>query len=133
MKYAIYNTSANTIRTWVTAASGVLPAGYSFVAEDQVPHGAIVEAPVQQAEPVPAEVSRWALREVCMDRGHDAKIAAALESLPEAIQKKAKLRWAEKPTISKDSDMIFAMQKLLKWDDAYVDELFIAADALDKS
>jgi hypothetical protein len=82
--------------------------------------------------PVPQEVPRWALREVCMNRGHEEEIAAAIESLPEPPRKKAKLRWNEKSTISRGSDMISAMQQILGWTSDYVDELFREAFALDQ-
>jgi hypothetical protein len=68
-----------------------------------------------------------------MIRGHTAAITAAIEALPEPPRDKAKNRWNHKITISRGSDMITAIQALLGWTSAYVDELFIAADVLDKS
>lgn len=82
---------------------------------------------------VPAEVSQWALKEVCLVRGHNAAIEAALNSLPEPPRTIARNRWEHKDTISRGSSMISAMQSILGWSNAYVDELFIAADTLSKS
>lgn len=82
---------------------------------------------------VPREVARWALRELCEDRGHEAEIEAALSKLPADVQRKARGRWASKDTISRGSSIISALQSILKWTDAYVDELFIEADKLSKS
>jgi hypothetical protein len=99
------------------------------------PTEAEVAAKMLEPEPVPVpqEVPTWALREVCMIRGHTEAITAAIEALPEPPRDKAKNRWNHKTTISRGSDMITAMRALLGWTSDYVDELFIAADALDKS
>ena len=82
---------------------------------------------------VPQEVPMWALKEVCVSRNHTAAIDAALSGLPEPPRVKATLRWEYKDTISRGSSMIFALQAILGWSNAYVDELFVAADALAKS
>jgi hypothetical protein len=77
---------------------------------------------------VPAEVATWALREVCMIRGHTAAIEAALANLSEPQRTIANNRWSHKPTISRASSLIVAMQAILGWTSAYVDELFTEAD-----
>ena len=82
---------------------------------------------------VPQEVPMWALREVCASRNHTAAINAALAGLPEPPRVKAMLRWEYKDTISRGSSMIALMQTRLNWTNAYVDELFVAADTLAKS
>jgi hypothetical protein len=82
---------------------------------------------------VPQEVPMWALKEVCVSRNHTAAIDAALAGLPEPPRVKATLRWEYKDTISRGSSMISALQALLGWTSAYVDELFVAADTLAKS
>lgn len=84
-------------------------------------------------DPVPQEVPMWALKEVCVSRNHMVAIDAALASLPEPLRVKATLRWEYKDTISRGSSMISALQAILGWSDAYVDELFVAADTLAKS
>lgn len=133
MSYAVYNPQTNTVRTWVTAPSGELPAGYEFREQSQVPSDASVETLHPDPIPVPNEVPTWALREVCMLRGHTAAITAALEALPEPPREIAKNRWNHKDTISRGSSMISAMQQILGWTNAYVDELFVVADELAKS
>lgn len=82
---------------------------------------------------VPQEVQMWALKEVCVSRNHTTAIDTALAGLPEPPRVKAMLRWEYKDTISRGSSMITSMQALLGWSDAYVDELFVAADTLSKS
>jgi hypothetical protein len=76
---------------------------------------------------VPAEVPTWALREVCMIRGHTAAIESALANLSEPQRTIANNRWSHKPTISRVSSLISAMQALLGWTSDYVDELFLEA------
>jgi hypothetical protein len=88
-----------------------------------------VEAKMLEPEPVPVpqEVPTWALREVCMIRGHTAAITAAIDALPEPPREIAKNRWNHKDTISRGSSLITAMQAILQWESSYVDELFIEA------
>lgn len=88
---------------------------------------------VAVATPAPQEVPMWALKEVCVSRNHTAAIDAALASLPEPPRVKATLRWEYKDTISRESSMISALQAILGWTNAYVDELFVAADTLAKA
>ena len=88
---------------------------------------------VAVAKPALQEVPMWALKEVCASRNHTAAIDAALAGLPEPPRVKAMLRWEYKDTISRGSSMIASMQSLLGWTNAYVDELFVAADTLAKS
>lgn len=57
-------------------------------------------------------------------------IETALNSLPDPPRTIARNRWENKDTISSGSSIISAMQALLGWSSAYVDELFRAADAL---
>lgn len=83
--------------------------------------------------PVPQEVARWALRELCEERGHEVEIETAFSKLPVDVQRKARGRWASKDTISRGSSIISALQSILKWTNAYVDELFSEADKLSKS
>ena len=99
------------------------------------PTEAEVSETLLRPEPVvvPQEVPMWALKEVCVSRNHTAAIDAALASLPEPPRVKATLRWEYKDTISRGSSIISALQTLLGWSDAYVDELFVAADTLAKS
>jgi hypothetical protein len=77
--------------------------------------------------PVPQEVPTWALREVCMIRGHTASIESALANLSEPQRTIANNRWSHKPTISRASSLIAAMQAILGWSSDYVDELFLEA------
>lgn len=97
--------------------------------EEEVAETMLLPEPVA----VPQEVPMWALKEVCVSRNHTAAINAALAGLPEPPRVKATLRWEYKDTISRGSSMISALQALLGWSDAYVDELFVAADTLAKS
>lgn len=83
-----------------------------------------------ETTPVPQEVARWALKELCLVRGHASAIEAALDSLPDPPRTVARNRWENKDTISRGSPIISAMQALLGWSSAYVDELFRAAAAL---
>lgn len=94
-----------------------------------------VAAQMMLPEPVavPQEVPMWALKEICVSRNHTSAIDTALASLPEPPRVKATLRWEYKDTISRGSSMISALQAILGWSDAYVDELFVAADTLAKS
>jgi hypothetical protein len=78
--------------------------------------------------PVPQEVPRWALREICLIRGLIPAIEAELQELPEPDRSVAMNRWSEKPTIERQSPLITALQGRLGWTDAYVDELFRAAN-----
>jgi hypothetical protein len=80
-----------------------------------------------EAVAVPQEVPTWALREVCMIRGHTASIEAALANLSEPQRTIANNRWNHKPTISRASSLIAAMQAILGWSSDYVDELFAEA------
>jgi hypothetical protein len=95
-----------------------------------MPTRAEVEVKMAEAEPeeVPAEVATWALREVCMIRGHTASIEAALANLSEPQRTIANNRWSHKPTISRASSLIAAMQQILGWSSDYVDKLFAEAD-----
>ena len=88
---------------------------------------------IEIQDTIPKEVPMWALKEVCVSRNHTAQIDAALAGLPEPPRVKAMLRWEYKDTISRGSSMIALMQTRLDWSNAYVDELFIAADTLAKS
>ena len=97
--------------------------------EEEVAAAMLLPEPVA----VPQEVPMWALREVCVSRNHTAAIDTALASLPEPLRVKATLRWEYKDTISRGSSMISALQAILGWSDAYVDELFVAADELAKA
>lgn len=97
--------------------------------EEEVAAAMLLPEPVV----VPQEVPMWALKEVCVSRNHTAAIDAALAGLPEPPRAKATLRWEYKDTISRGSSIISALQALLGWSDAYVDELFVAADTLAKS
>lgn len=81
---------------------------------------------------VPAEVAMWALKEICLLRGHEPAIEAKLDSLPDPPRTIARNRWENKITISRGSSIISAMQGLLGWTDAYVDELFREADVLSR-
>lgn len=93
-----------------------------------------VDAAMLLPEPVaiPQEVPMWALKELCLVRGHADAIEAALNSLPDPPRTVAKNRWENKDTISRGSSIIAAMQAILGWTNAYVDELFVAADDLSK-
>ncbi len=97
--------------------------------DSTIPTRAEVEAKMAEAEPeqVPAEVPTWALREVCMIRGHTTAIEAALANLSEPQRTIANNRWSHKPTISRASSLISAMQAILGWSSDYVDELFLEA------
>jgi hypothetical protein len=97
--------------------------------EEEVAAAMLLPEPVA----VPQEVPMWALKEVCVSRGHTTAIDTALAGLSEPPRVKATLRWEYKDTISRGSSMISALQALLGWSDAYVDELFVAADTLAKS
>lgn len=106
-----------------------LDAQQSKPTEEEVAAAMLLPEPVV----VPQEVPMWALKEVCVSRNHTAAIDAALAGLPEPPRVKATLRWEYKDTISRGSSVISALQALLGWSDAYVDELFVAADTLAKS
>lgn len=88
---------------------------------------------VAASKPVPQEAAMWALKELCLVRGHAADIEAALNSLPDPPRTIARNRWENKDTISRNSPIIESMRQMLGWTNAYVDELFVAADALSKS
>jgi hypothetical protein len=62
-----------------------------------------------------------------MIRGHTAAIEAALANLSEPQRTIDGNRWNHKPTISRASSLIAAMQAILGWTSAYVDELFVEA------
>jgi hypothetical protein len=118
------------------AIRGGAYSGLEWIDQSQSkPTEAEVAAAMLLPEPVavPQEVPTWALREVCMIRGHAEAIVAAIDALPEPPREIAKNRWNHKGTISRGSSMISAMQAILGWTSTYVDELFIAADVLDKS
>jgi hypothetical protein len=91
--------------------------------EDEIAAAMLLPEPVS----VPQEVQTWALREVCMIRGHTASIEAALANLSEPQRTIANNRWSHKPTISRASSLIAAMQAILGWSSDYVDELFLEA------
>lgn len=129
MSYAIYNQKTNKILSWVTEPRGGLPDGWEFRAQADVPSSAMHEDPAQPVN-VPQEAAMWALKELCLVRGHAADIEAALNSLPDPPRTIARNRWENKDTISRNSPIIAQMQALLGWSNAYVDELFIAADTL---
>lgn len=116
--------------TYVTEPKGALPEGYEFLPAQDVPSNATVEPAPGTLGPVPDEIPRWALREVCVLRGLIPAIEAALQGLPEPTRTIALNRWHEKPTISRGSPMITALQGLLGWSNDYVDELFRSADQL---
>lgn len=93
-------------------------------------HPELTPHPEVAPDPVPDEVPMWALKEVCLIRGHGTAIETALNSLPDPPRTIARNRWENKDTIPRGSSIISAMQALLGWSSAYVDELFRAADAL---
>lgn len=132
MSYAIYNPVANSIRTWVTAPTGVLPEGWEFRAASEVPVDAVA-ATFTEPVAVPQEAAMWALKELCLVRGHAADIEAALNSLSDPTRTIARNRWENKDTISRNSPIIESMRQMLGWTNAYVDELFIQSDVLSKS
>jgi len=94
-----------------------------------IPTEVEVAAKMIEPEPlaVPQEVPTWTLREVCMIRGHTASIESALAKLSEPQRTIARNRWSHKPTISRASSLIAAMQAILGWSSDYVDELFLEA------
>jgi hypothetical protein len=118
-----------TLRGGIYAGLEWQDAQQSKPTEEEVAAAMLLPEPMA----VPQEVPMWALREVCVSRNHTAAINAALAGLPEPPRVKATLRWEYKDTISRGSSMISALQALLGWSDAYVDELFVAADTLAKS
>lgn len=79
---------------------------------------------------VPQEAAMWALKELCLVRGHAADIEAALNSLPDPPRTIARNRWENKATISRNSPIIAQMQQILGWTNAYVDELFVESAKL---
>lgn len=93
-------------------------------------HPELAPRPEVAPDPVPDEVPMWALKEVCLVRGHGPAIEDKLNSLPDPPRTIARNRWENKDTISRGSSIISAMQALLGWSSAYVDELFRAAAAL---
>jgi hypothetical protein len=104
--------------------------GLEWLDDSTKPTEAEVATKMLEPEPVavPQEVPTWALREVCMTRGHTAAIEAALANLSEPQRTIAGNRWNHKPTISRGSSLIVAMQAILGWSSDYVDELFVEAD-----
>jgi hypothetical protein len=93
-------------------------------------HPELAPQPEPAPNPVPDEVPMWALKEVCLLHGHAHAIDTALGMLPEPQQSIARNRWDNKDTISRGSPHIAAMQQLLNWDEACVDELFRNASNL---
>lgn len=132
MSYAIYNPTTNTVRSYVTEPRGGLPDGWEFRPQSEVPAGAAFN-PQPDHVPVPQEAAMWALKELCLVRGHATAIENALNSLPDPPRTIARNRWENKDTISRNSPIIESMRQMLGWTNAYVDELFVAADALSKS
>ena len=118
-----------TLRSGIYAGLEWQDTQQSKPTEEEVAAAMLLPEPVV----VPQEVPMWALKEVCVSRGHTAAIDAALSGLPEPPRVKATLRWEYKDTISRGSSVISALQALLGWPDAYVDELFVAADTLAKA
>ena len=94
--------------------------------EEEVVEAMLLPAPVV----VPQEVAMWALKELCLVRGHAVAIESALGSLPEPVRTIARNRWENKDTISRGSSIIAAMQSILGWTNSYVDELFIESAKL---
>ena len=137
MKYITYNgtlrhepdevADALIRKGWVDAPTPELQEGQRC---DWIDGQWVVSAVI---DPVPQEVPMWALKEICVSRNHTAAINDALAGLPEPTRVKAILRWEYKDTISRGSSMIALMQTRLDWTNAYVDELFVAADTLAKS
>ena len=117
------------IRGDIYAGLEWLDVGQSKPTEAEVAAAMLLPDPVV----VPQEVPMWALKELCLVRGHAAAIEAALNSLPDPPRTVARNRWENKDTISRGSSIIAAMQALLGWSDAYVDELFVASNTLAKS
>lgn len=111
------------------ALRGNTYAGLEWLDDSTKPTEAEVAAAMLLPEPVavPQEVPTWALREVCMIRGHTAAIEAALANLSEPQRTIASNRWNHKPSISRASSLIAAMQEILDWEDDYVDKLFAEA------
>lgn len=94
--------------------------------EEEVAAAMLLPEPV----PVPQEAAMWALKELCLVRGHAADIEAALNSLPDPPRTIARNRWENKDTISRTSPIIAQIKQLLGWSDAYVDELFVESAKL---
>lgn len=130
MSYAIYNPQTNKVLTWVTAPKGAIPEGWEFRPESGVPADAAAGSVDEGPPPVPQEVAMWALKELCLVRGHAVAIESALGSLPEPVRTIARNRWENKDTISRGSSIIAAMQSILGWTNSYVDELFIESAKL---
>lgn len=129
MSYAIYNPTTNTVRSYVTEPRGRLPDGWEFRPQSEVPSNATFNFQPDPV-PVPAEAAMWALKELCLVRGHATAIENALNSLPDPPRTIARNRWENKDTISRNSPIIAQMQQLLGWSNAYVDELFVESAKL---
>lgn len=94
--------------------------------ETEVVEAMLLPAPIE----VPQEVAMWALKELCLVRGHAVAVESALGNLPEPVRTIARNRWENKDTISRGSSIIAAMQAILGWSDSYVDELFVESAKL---
>ena len=104
----------------------VLEAGQDLQrAPDELTETELRRGWVVVAKPIPEEAAMWALKELCLVRGHAADIEAALNSLPDPPRTIARNRWENKDTISRNSPIVESMRQILGWTNAYVDELFV--------
>lgn len=82
--------------------------------------------------PVPAEVETYKLQIIVDQDGKLAELEGVINNLPtqNGVRIKAKTAWTKKPTIRRDTQLFLAVKQALGWTDAYIDDVFRRADAL---
>lgn len=121
MNYGVYNAVTNHLLTVVSAPSGALPAGYSFVPEADIPSDANRE---ELPGRVPESVRLYALRAVFALHGLETKIDSAIASLPEPQRSIAKAHWNFGDVINRTHPLVASLAAMLDLTEAEVDEIF---------
>lgn len=125
MSYAVYNPMTNSIRTWVAAPIGGLPAGYEFRPKAIVPENATLEDP--DPGPVPEVVPMWAFRRTLRKRGMLKSIMDFIHTLPADDAEDAIEHLEYGNFIERTHPLIVQSAALLKMPDALVDDIFRSA------
>lgn len=80
-----------------------------------------------RAESVPAEVSMASARAIMIDEN----VIDAVDAYIATLDTKSKMYWEYAGTIRRDFPLVAAVATSLEWSDEFIDDLFIAAGALD--
>ena len=93
----------------------------------------MVQEEIIEPEPIrePWEVAMFRIRLVLDELGLIPTIEAAIESLPEAMQRKARISWEYGNVIDRYSPIVGMIQQVCQLSDEQADEIFRTAEGLE--